>query len=110
MEKGKKVHFVGIAGVGMSALAQMLFRDGAKITGSDNARFPTLDAVEKLGIPVTIGYNAENIPKDTELVVYTDAAHTDNVERTEAGQRGVPQLSYFEMLGEVSKNKRTIAV
>jgi len=110
MEKGKKVHFVGIAGVGMSSLAQMLFRGGARITGSDNVRFPTLDAVERLGIPVTIGYNAENIPKDTELVVYTDAAHSDNVERAEAVRRGIPQKSYFGMLGEVSKGKKTIAV
>ena len=110
MEKGKKVHFVGIAGVGMSALTQMLFRGGARITGSDNVRFPTLDAVERLGIPVTIGYNAENIPKDTELVVYTDAAHSDNVERAEAVRRGIPQKSYFGMLGEVSKGKKTIAV
>src|SRR3989338_7077101 len=110
MEKGKKVHFVGIAGVGMSALAQMLFRGGARITGSDNVRFPTLDAVERLGIPVTIGYNAENIPKDTELVVYTDAAHSDNVERAEAVRRGIPQKSYFVMLGEASAGKRTVAV
>ncbi len=108
--KDKHIHFVGIAGVGMSALAQMLFREGARVTGSDNARFPTLDAVERLGIPVTIGYAAENIPTDAELVVYTDAAHTDNVERAEATRRDIPQLSYFAMLGEVSKGKRTIAV
>src|SRR3989344_7585202 len=95
----RKIHFIGISGVGISALAQMLFREGARVTGSDNARFPTLDAVEKLGIPVTIGYNAENIPKDTELAVYTDAAHTDNVERAEAVRRGIPQKSYFGMLG-----------
>ena len=61
----KKIHFIGIAGVGMSALAQMLFREGTQVTGSDNARFPTLDAVEKLGIPVIIGYSAENIPHDS---------------------------------------------
>lgn len=106
----KKTHFIGIAGVGMSALAQMLFRSGAQVTGSDNARFPTLDAVEKLGIPVTIGYSAKNIPEDAELVVYTDAAHPDNVERAEATRRGIPQRSYFAMLGEVSEGKRTIAV
>lgn len=110
MTKGQKIHFVGIAGVGMSALAQMLFREGVRVTGSDNARFPTLDAVEKLGIPVTIGYSAENIPADAELVVYTDAAHPDNVERAEATRRGIPQLSYFAMLGKVSEGKRTIAV
>ena len=107
MKREKKIHFVGIAGVGMSALAQMLFHGGARITGSDNARFPTLDAVEKLGIPVTIGYRTENIPEDAELVVYTDAAHPDNVERVEAACRGIPQKSYFEMLGEVSKGPST---
>ncbi len=110
MEKSKRIHFVGIAGVGMSALAQMLFREGAQVTGSDNARFPTLDAVEKLGIPITIGYNAQNIPNDADLVVYTDAAHSENVERIEAVRRGIPQYSYFEMLGEVSRGKKTIAV
>lgn len=108
--KQQKIHFIGIAGVGMSALAQMLFRDGARVTGSDNARFPTLDAVEKLGIPATIGYDAKNIPSDTELVVYTDAAHPDNAERAEATRHGIPQLSYFAMLGQVSLSKRTVAV
>ncbi|MBI4065756.1 hypothetical protein HY412_01000 [Candidatus Kaiserbacteria bacterium] len=109
--KGKKVHFIGVAGVGMSALVQMLLcREGARVTGSDNARFPTLDAVEKLGISVTIGYDAKNIPDDAELVVYTDAAHDDNVERAEALRRGISQLSYFAMLGEVSKGKMTIAI
>ena len=106
----KKIHFIGIAGVGMSALAQLLAREGARVTGSDNARFPTLDAVEKLGIPVVIGYRPENIPKDAKLVIYTDAAHPDNVERIEAKHRGIPEKSYFEMLGEVSTGKRTIAV
>ena len=106
----RKIHFIGISGVGISALAQMLFREGARVTGSDNARFPTLDAVEKLGIPVTIGYDAKNIPGNAELVVYTDAAHPDNMERAEASRRRLPQLSYFAMLGEVSKGKRTVAV
>ena len=45
MDEKKKIHFIGIAGVGMSALAQMLFREGVRVTGSDNARFPTLNAV-----------------------------------------------------------------
>src|SRR3989344_185974 len=106
----RKIHFIGISGVGMSALAQMLFREGFRITGSDNARFPTLDAVEKLGIPVVIRYSEKNIPENAELVIHTDAAHSDNVERAEAVRRGIPQKSYFVMLGEVSAGKRTVAV
>lgn len=106
----KKIHFIGIAGVGMSALAQLMKDAGARITGSDNAWFPTLKAVEKRGIPVLIGYEASNIPEDTELAVYTDAAHADNVERMEATRRNIPQISYFAMLGKVAEGNRTIAV
>src|SRR3989338_545590 len=108
--KDKKIHFVGIAGVGMSALAQLMADRGARITGSDNAWFPTLNAVEKLGIPITIGYDARNIPEDVELVIHTDAAHSDNVELAEAVHRDIPQKSYFEMLGEVSSGNRTVAI
>ncbi len=106
----KKIHFIGIAGVGMSALAQLMTDEGIRITGSDSTWFPTLKTIERLGIPVTIGYKAENIPRDTELVVHTDAAYVDNVERIEARRRGVPQQSYFEALGKISTRKRTVAV
>lgn len=106
----KKVHMIGIAGVGMSALAQLLADMGVRVTGSDNAVFPTLDAVEKKGIKVTIGYMENNIPEDTELVIHTDAAHDDNPERREADRRGIPEMSYFRALGEVAKGKRTIAI
>ena len=108
--KDKKIHFVGIAGVGMSALAQLMADRGARITGSDNAWFPTLNAVEKLGIPITIGYDARNIPEDVELVFHTDSANSDNVELAEAVHRDIPQKSYFEMLGEVSSGNRTVAI
>lgn len=106
----KKVHMIGIAGVGMSGLAQLLADAGVRVTGSDNAVFPTLDAVEKKGIPVTIGYMENNIPEDTELVIHTDAAHDDNPERREADRRGIPQMSYFKALGEIAKGKHTVAV
>jgi UDP-N-acetylmuramate--alanine ligase len=109
-QKAKQVHFVGIAGVGMSALAQLMKDEGVSVTGSDNAWFPTLLAVEKAGIPVAIGYREDNIPEGTELVIHTDAAHPDNVERQEADRRGIPQQSYFKALGGVSKGKRTVAI
>lgn len=109
-QKAKQVHFVGIAGVGMSALAQLMKDGGVSVTGSDNAWFPTLLAVEKAGISVTIGYHEDNIPDGTELIIHTDAAHPDNVERQEADRRGIPQQSYFKALGGVSEGKRTIAV
>ena len=101
---------VGISGVGMSALAQLLAHEGKRVTGSDSAWFPTLKAVEKLGIPVTIGYAASNIPQDAELLIHTDAAHPDNLERAEAAKRGLPDISYFKTLGDVSIGKKTIAI
>lgn len=106
----KKVHFVGIAGVGMSALAQLLVDAGVRVTGSDISISPTLDAVEKKGIKVTIGHMENNIPEDTELVIYTDAVHDDNIERREARRRGIPQMSNFKALGEIVKGKHTVAV
>lgn len=106
----KNVHMVGIAGVGMSALAQLLADAGVRVTGSDNAVFPTLDAVERKGIKVTIGYMENNIPEDTELVIHTDAAHDDNPERREADRRHIPEMSYFQALGEVAKGRYTIAI
>lgn len=105
-----KVHFVGIAGVGMSALAQLLHHDGYEVTGSDNAWFPTLKAIEKLGITVPIGYDAAHVPPDAQYIVYTDAAPKDNPERMHAEELGIAQLSYFEMVGRISEGKTTIAV
>ncbi|TSA44248.1 hypothetical protein D4R49_00465, partial [bacterium] len=110
MMKAKNIHMIGISGVGMSALAQLLAHEGKRVTGSDNAWFPTLTAVEKLGISVPIGYATSNVPKDVELAIHTDAAHMDNVERAEVARRGIPDISYFNALGEVSKGKKTIAV
>jgi UDP-N-acetylmuramate--alanine ligase len=101
---------IGIAGVGMSGLAQLLADMGIEVTGSDISISPTLDAVEKKGIRVTIGHMENNIPEDAELVIYTDAAHDDNIERREAHRRGIPQMSYFRALGEVTKGRKTVAV
>ena len=101
---------IGIAGVGMSGLAQLLADMGVRVTGSDISISPTLNAVEKRGIKVTIGHMENNIPEDTELVIHTDAAHDDNIERREADRRGIPDMSYFRALGEVAKGKRTVAI
>ena len=106
----KNVHFVGIGGIGMSALAQMLAHDGVGVTGSDRERSPVTEMLEKKGIAVTVPQAAENVPTDADIVVYSDAVPPDNPERAEAARRGIPQLSYFAMLGKVSAGKRTVAV
>lgn len=106
----KNVHFVGIGGIGMSALAQLLAHDGATVTGSDREQSPVMEMLEKKGISVLVPQRAENVGKEVELVVYSDAVLEDNPERAEASRRGIPQLSYFQMLGNVSKGKRTVAI
>jgi UDP-N-acetylmuramate--alanine ligase len=101
---------VGIGGIGMSALAQLYLSEGKSVTGSDRERSPTTELLEKKGIPVLIGQKAENIPEDTELVVYSDAVWPDNPERQRAKERGMKGMSYYEALGEATKGRTTIAV
>ncbi len=106
----KKVHFVGIGGIGMSALAQLLQHDGNVVTGSDRDAAPTTVLLEMKGIRVVIGQKAENVPEDADMVVYSDAVPEDNAERARARELGMPQLSYFAMLGMVAKTKHTVAI
>src|SRR3989344_5128065 len=106
----KKVYFIGIGGIGMSALAQMMLDHGTEVTGSDREASPVTELLEKKSIKVVIGQKAENVPHNVELVVYSDSVPVENPERVCAEGRRIPQFSYFEMLGEVSAGKRTAAV
>lgn len=109
----KKIHFVGVGGVGMSALAQYYLDHGAAVTGSDRATSPVTEMLEEKGIRVATPQKAENVPVDTELLVYSDAVVEGSEgypERLRARELGVRELSYFEALGEVSKGCTTIAV
>jgi UDP-N-acetylmuramate--alanine ligase len=106
----KKVHMVGIGGIGMSALAQLLVSRGVAVTGSDREESPTTGLLEKKGISVAIGHDGCVIPAGTELLVYSDAVWDDNPERMRAKDMGVPEISYFQALGRVSNEMRTIAV
>jgi UDP-N-acetylmuramate--alanine ligase len=106
----KKAYFIGIGGIGMSALAQYFRDQGVDITGSDREASPVTELLEKKGIQVIIGQKAENVPPNTNLVVYSDAVPEDNSERARARELGIPEKSYFAMLGEVTAEKKTIAV
>lgn len=111
--KGQKIHMVGIGGIGMSALAQLYAHEGAIVTGSDRSEQPTTQMLEKKGIPVFIGGHADNVPKDAELLVYSDAVVEGSegyVERQRAQELGIKEMSYFEALGKVAEGKKTIAV
>ncbi len=105
-----RIHMIGIGGIGMSALAQLYHHDGVVVSGSDREVSPTTELLEGLGVHVSIGQKAENVPADVDCVVYSDAVWEDNPERIRAKELGLRQISYFEALGEVSYGKYTIAV
>lgn len=104
------IHFIGIGGIGISALAQFCHHRGDQITGSEAAETNILSRLRTLEIPIEIPQRASNIPLECDLIVYTEAVPENNPERVEAKRRHLPQKSYFEYLGEVSKGFRTIAV
>ncbi|MDO8514583.1 MAG: Mur ligase domain-containing protein [bacterium] len=105
-----RVYMVGIGGIGMSALAQFLKHAGHAVGGSDRDESPTTTLLSQRGIPVVVGHDARNIPDATELLIYSDAVHETNLERVRAREMNIPEISYFEALGAVTKDARTIAV
>ncbi len=106
----KHIHCVGIGGIGISAIAKFLLAHGKSVTGSDTSASSITRDLEARGLKITIGHVADNLPADADLVVYTEAASEDNLERAEAKQRGLKQLGHFDFLGELSKEYRTICV
>ena len=108
---GRRLHFVGIAGAGMSAYALAAAALGAEVTGSDRADSPYLVRVREAGIEPAIGHRAENLPDGggVEVAVST-AIPADNSEIAAARERGLRVLSRAELLGELTALRRTIAV
>ncbi len=107
----RRLHFVGLGGAGMSGLALIARRLGAAVTGSDQAESPYLARVREAGVEPAIGHDATNVPAgdDVELVVST-AIGADNLERVAARRRGLREIHRGELLGELSRQRRTIAI
>lgn len=108
--KGKKIHFVGIGGIGMSALAQLCVERGAVVSGCDREASPTTEMLEGKGIKVEIGHSADHVAEGLDLLVCTDAIPEDNLERGKAAELKVHQISNFQLLGEISKEMKTVAI
>jgi len=108
----KNVHFIGIGGIGISAVARMMLHMGKKVSGQDMQEGEIVDELVKLGIEVNIGQSYENIPKDADLIVYTIAIDTYDRELAEKikGQSMIPVRSYPQMLDIISRDKYTIAI
>jgi len=101
---------VGIGGIGMSALAQMLVSRGHIVSGSDREESPVTDMLKARDIEVFIGQDMSHLPDMTGLLIYSDAVPADSPGRLHAHDRKIKQTSYFETLGAISKSMRTIAV
>lgn len=106
----KKIYFIGIGGIGMSAVARMMLGEGKKISGSDQARSVVTEELEKLGLEIFYEQKAENITADIDLIVYTIAIPDDHPELAKARKLGINCQTYPEMLGLISADKYTIAV
>jgi UDP-N-acetylmuramate--alanine ligase len=106
---GRALHFVGIGGAGMSGLALVARELGASVTGSDQAESSYCERLRAAGIEPVIGHDAANLPEGAEVVVST-AIPEDNPELAGARAAGMPVLHRGDLLGELSRMKRTIAV
>lgn len=105
------VHFIGIGGISMSGLAEILLDEGFTISGSDSKESDLTKHLEAKGISVFYGQKASNIIPGIDLVVYTAAIHEDNHEFAQAKAQGLPMLSRAELLGQIMDNyEQSIAV
>ena len=107
------IHFIGIGGISMSGLAEILLEEGFTITGSDSKESPLTRRLEEKGARVYYGQKASNIESEPgiQVVVYTAAIHPDNPEFKAAKEMNLPMLTRAELLGELMRNyKESIAV
>ncbi len=105
------VHFIGIGGISMSGLAEILLKEDFQISGSDAKSSDIIDNLMDMGAIVNIGQCAENITDDIDLVVYTAAVHADNPEYAACVAKNIPMLTRAQLLGQIMNNyKYSVAV
>lgn len=111
LDNFRHLHFIGIGGSGISALAYLALAHGIKVAGSDMSNNPNTDKLEKAGAKIYIGHAKENLDELAELVIFSEAINRkENPEFLSAQKRGVKMMSYFEALGAMSAQKKTIVV
>ena len=105
------IHFIGIGGISMSGLAEVLLERGFTVSGSDMKPSPITEKLESHGAMIHYGQCAENITDDIDLAVYTAAIHPDNPEYKEVLRRNIPHFDRAELLGQIMSHYRnSIAV
>jgi UDP-N-acetylmuramate--alanine ligase len=105
----KKIHFIGIGGIGMSGIAWLCLKKGHKVTGSDIKPSAIIDKLVSEGAEIAIGHRWENI-KDIDIAVYSSAVLSHNPELSEAKRKGVPIFKRGEFLTYLGEGKKCIAV
>ena len=98
-QKPIHIHFIGIGGISMSGLAEILLKEGFTVSGSDSKKSPLTKKLEKEGAVIHYGQSADNITDDIDCVVYTAAINRHNPELMEAVGRKIPMLTRAELLG-----------
>ncbi len=110
INEAKNIHFIGIGGIGVSALANILQQKGAKISGSDQNESDITKSFEKSGAKISIGHQEKNINSKIDLVIYSPAIPAQNPELKAAKKLKIRAISYPKALGEFSKDYFTIAI
>jgi len=103
------VHFVGIGGIGMSGIAEILHNQGYVVQGSDSAANPNVQRLKDMGITIDIGQKAENL-RNAQVVVVSSAIKKDNPELLAARARALPIVRRAEMLAEIMRFKNSVAI
>lgn len=106
----KKIHFVGIGGIGMSGIAEILLDQNFKVSGSDKSLSEITERLEELGAVIFEGHSSENIKDDVDALVFSSAVPPDNTEVLEAKRRKIPIIRRSEMLAEVMRLKYGIGI
>lgn len=105
----KKIHFVGIGGIGMSGLAEILISQGFKVSGSDIVLSEITEHLKEKGADIFEGHNSENV-SDADLVVYSSAVNIENPELIAALDKKIPTIKRAEMLAETMRMKHGIGI
>lgn len=102
-DKPVTIHFIGIGGVSMSGLAEILLDEGFTVSGSDRSESPLTKQLEARGAKLFYGQSSSNIGDDVEVIVFTAAIHPDNPEYAEGVSRNIPMMTRAELLGQIMK-------
>ncbi len=107
--KIQRIHFVGIGGIGMCGIAELLHALGYRVSGSDLRAGTGVTRLRELGVEVSVGHDQSNV-SDSQVVVYSSAIRSDNPEIQQARARGIPVVERGEMLAEIMRGRHGIAV